>query len=152
MGHHKRVSVAVPDLKDGIVVPGEQLEVLFKNEQNWESFLQKCELAGVVDKETGTRRVYAFEELEDGMLYTGLLRPSSGTVRAINTLQGADRSRINAAEQEFGQALLPLVAHEEGVSLADVELVGGPADASLLHHAQHSAWLPSHRHGHPLAM
>ena len=80
------MSVAVPELgEDGNVVPGELQETLFKNEQKWERFMQTCELARVVDKETG-KQVYQFEDLEDGRLYTGVLRPSCGSL----TFRGAD--------------------------------------------------------------
>jgi hypothetical protein len=119
----KRVTIAVPtwDINKGAAVLGPEQEWLFKNEQKWEKFLDRKELSGVMEVVPATgQEVVEFDQLVDGGVYTGVPRPSAG---ALGTLQGADRSRINAAEQEFGQALRQLVAVEEGVDVANVELV-----------------------------
>lgn len=115
--------LSIPTMDDGSrVIPGRQQEVVFKNEERFERFMNRSELRALQDDDTG-KEVMFFEELKDGGVYTAVLRPSSGVVSMV---AGVNRSRVNAAEQEFRQALPVLVAEEEGVSLSDVQLVGGP--------------------------
>ncbi len=121
------VEVILPRLdKDGQEVLGRPFQTEFKDSTEFMAWLNIRELQGLEDRD-GTP-VDKFHQLKAGCRYTGVLRPSSGVLRS---LRGAERSRINAAEQEFGEGLIPLVAEEEGVSIAQVTLVSGLASAAL---------------------
>jgi len=116
----KRVKIHFPIVdEDDLKIKGyKPQEVVFNDEEKFERYMARKELQGL--KDADGRSVSFFGELVDGGEYTALLRPSSGI---IQTLHGSNRSRINAAEQEFGHALRRLVAEEEKVNLDDVLLV-----------------------------
>ena len=119
----KTVKIAVPILTfeddEVFIKMSPAIQRTFHNADEWATFKNDCELSFVVEDATG-RQVSFFPDLISGCTYSGQARPSTGLAQRIGNEEGENRRRVNAAEDELGQALVRLVAEEEGVSVADV--------------------------------